>query len=56
MKEDIGFLEQHIKTAIDFIFTVSQLAHSNEWRITEKERKTQWWQLEPQLLRVYSIQ
>ena len=53
LKEDIGFLEQHIKTAIDFIFTVSQLAHSNEWRITEKERKTQWWQqLAAQLNRI----
>ena len=53
LKEDIGFLEQHIKTAIDFIFTVSQLAHSNEWRITEKERKTEWWQqLAAQLSRI----
>ena len=53
LKEDVGLLEQYIKTAIDYVFTVKQLAHSNEWRITAKERKSTWWQaLLPQLERI----
>ena len=56
LKDDVTTLEQQIKTTIDFIFTVNQLAHSNEWRITAKERKSSWWQqLTSQLERVQGM-
>ena len=44
LTDDIAVLEGYIKSAIDYVFTVPQLAHNNEWRITEKERKAVWWQ------------
>lgn len=44
LTDDIAVLEGHIKSAIDYVFTVPQLAHNNEWRITAKERKANWWQ------------
>lgn len=44
LNDDITVLETHIKAAIDFVFTIPQLAHNNEWRITAKDRKTDWWQ------------
>lgn len=44
LKEDVGLLETHIQAAIEYIFTVGQLSHNNEWRITAKERKSDWWQ------------
>lgn len=44
LKDDIATLEQDLKSAIDYIFTITSLSHSNEWRITAKERKTNWWQ------------
>jgi len=43
LKDDMAGLEEACKSAIDFVHTVPQLAHSNEWRITEKERNTDWW-------------
>ena len=43
LNDDIAVLETHVKSAIDYIFTVPQLAHNNEWRITAKERKANWW-------------
>lgn len=56
LKDDVGFLEQQIRTAIDYIFTVGQLSHGNEWRITAKERKAKWWQeLAAQLSRVKDL-
>lgn len=42
LKSDVADLETHIRAAIDYIFTVKQLAHNNEWRITAKERKANW--------------
>jgi len=56
LKEDVAFLEENVKTAIEFIFTVGQLSHSNEWRITAKERKSDWWQqLAAQLGRINDL-
>ena len=56
LKDDITVLEQQIKTAIDFVFTIGQLSHSNEYRITAKERKTDWWQqLASQLERIQGM-
>lgn len=56
LKDDTAVLEQQVKTAIDFVFTVNQLAHSNEYRITAKERKTDWWQqLASQLERIQGM-
>lgn len=56
LKDDAAVLEQQVKTAIDFVFTVHQLAHSNEYRITAKERKTDWWQqLASQLERIQGM-
>lgn len=53
LKDDIAALEEVAKTSIDFIHTVAPLAHANEWRITEKERKTDWWNhLSQELVRV----
>ncbi|MBP3341303.1 MAG: DEAD/DEAH box helicase, partial [Peptococcaceae bacterium] len=43
LTDDIAVLESHIKSAIDYVFTVPMLAHNNEWRITAKERKANWW-------------
>ena len=43
LTDDVAVLESHIKTAIDYIFTVPMLSHNNEWRITAKERKANWW-------------
>ncbi|MBQ3509753.1 MAG: 3'-5' exoribonuclease [Peptococcaceae bacterium] len=56
LKEDVTMLEQQVKTAIDFVFTIGQLSHSNEYRITAKERKTDWWQqLASQLERIQGM-
>ncbi len=56
LKEDVTMLEQQVKTAIDFVFTIGQLSHSNEYRITAKERKTDWWQqLASQLERIQDM-
>ncbi len=56
LKEDVDFLESNIKTAIDYIFTIGQLSHNNEWRITAKERKSDWWQeLAAQLDRINDL-
>ena len=56
LKEDVDFLESNIKTAIDYIFTIGQLSHNNEWRITAKERKSDWWQeLAAQLGRINDL-
>ncbi|MBR4943817.1 MAG: 3'-5' exoribonuclease [Peptococcaceae bacterium] len=56
LKEDVAMLEQQVKTAIEFVFTVGQLAHGNEYRITSKERKTDWWQqLASQLERIQGM-
>lgn len=56
LKDDVGFLEQQIKAAIDYIFTVGPLSHGNEWRITTKERKTKWWlELAAQLARIKDL-
>ena len=56
LKDDITVLEQQIKTAFDFVFTIGQLSHSNEYRITAKERKTDWWQqLASQLERIQGM-
>lgn len=44
LSDDIAVLESYIKEAISFVFTVSQLSRNNEWRITAKERKSDWWQ------------
>ena len=53
LKEDVDFLEQQIKTTVNYIFTVRQLSHNNEWRITAKERASDWWQqLASQLERI----
>lgn len=56
LSDDVNFLENNIRTAIDFIFTVGQLSHGNEWRITDKERRSDWWQqLTVQLGRVNDL-
>ncbi|MBQ1220005.1 MAG: hypothetical protein IIX83_01310, partial [Peptococcaceae bacterium] len=44
LTDDVAVLENHIKTAIEYVFTVPTLSHNNEWRITAKERKANWWQ------------
>lgn len=44
LTDDVAVLENAIKSAVDYVFTISQLAHNNEWRITAKERKANWWQ------------
>ena len=56
LKDDVALLEQQAKSAIDFIFTVHPLSHSNEWRITAKERNSDWWQqLSKQLERIQDM-
>ncbi len=56
LKDDVATIEQQIKTTIDFVFTIHQLAHGNEYRITAKERKTDWWQqLASQLERIQGM-
>ena len=56
LKSDVTDLETHIRAAIDYIFTVKQLAHNNEWRITAKERKANWWlELTPMLERIRDL-
>ena len=44
LTDDVAVLENHIKAAIEYVFTVPTLSHNNEWRITAKERKANWWQ------------
>ncbi|MBR0448847.1 MAG: DEAD/DEAH box helicase, partial [Peptococcaceae bacterium] len=44
LTDDVAELENHIKAAIEYVFTVPTLSHNNEWRITAKERKANWWQ------------
>ncbi len=44
LREDVEVLEQQIRATVDYIFTVGQLAGTNELRITAKERQSGWWQ------------
>lgn len=44
LKEDVDTLEGYLREAIHYIFTVRQLSRNNEWRITGKERESDWWQ------------
>lgn len=43
LEDDVHMLDGYITTAVDYPFTVPALTHSNERRITEAERASDWW-------------